>query len=212
MGGGGAAFVDVTDKLGLGPDGLAGKEKGDRLLIADLNGDGRQDILYCTPQGIILRNGPNGFTEDRGSLKVKFGGVTPILFDFNGDGKPDLVIPQANGVRLLRNDGDFKFTDVTAEAGDLAKFSGNATAVAMGDFFKKGKPDLLVACLGSTNRYFRNLGGGKFQDASHDIGLDRRILNSRAVVTGDVNKDGNVDVVFNNEGQDPFILLGEAAK
>jgi len=212
MGGGGTPFVDVTDKLGLGPEGLAGKEKGDRLLVADLNGDGRPDILYCTPQGVILRNTPNGFTEDKGSLKVKFGGVTPIVFDFNGDGKPDLVVPQSNGVRLLRNDGDFKFTDVTAEAGDLAKFTGNATAVAMGDFFKKGKPDLLVACLGSTNRYFRNLGGGKFQDASHDIGLDRRVMNSRAVVTGDVNKDGNVDVVFNNEGQEPYILLGEAAK
>ena len=80
------------------------------------------------------------------------------------------------------------------------------------DLTKKGKLDLLVACLGGTNHYFRNLGNGKFQEASADVGLDRRVLNSRAVVTGDVNKDGNADVVFNNEGQDPFILLGEAAK
>ncbi|HUR38655.1 MAG TPA: VCBS repeat-containing protein, partial [Planctomycetota bacterium] len=93
-----------------------------------------------------------------------------------------------------------------------AKFTGNATAGAWLDLSKKGKLDLLVACLGGTNRYFRNLGNGKFQDASADVGLDRRVLNSRAVVTGDVNKDGNVDVVFNNEGQDPFILLGETAK
>jgi len=209
----GSPFVDVTDKMGLGPDGLAGKEKGDRLLVADLNGDGRQDVLYAAGAGIILRNTPAGFTEDRGSLKgVKFGGVTPLVQDFNGDGKPDLVVPQANGLKVFRNDGNFVFTDITAETGDLAKFTGNATAVAWVDLFKKGKLDLLVACLGGTNHYYRNLGNGKFQDASHDIGLDRRVLNSRAVVTGDVNKDGVVDVVFNNEGQDPFILLGDAAR
>jgi len=199
--------------VGLGPDGLAGKEKGDRLLVADLNGDGRQDVFYAAGPGIILRNTPTGFTEDRGSLKgVKFGGVTPLVQDFNGDGKPDLVVPQADGLKVFRNDGNFVFTDITAETGDLAKFTGNATAVAWVDLFKKGKLDLLVACLGGTNHYYRNLGNGKFQDASHDIGLDRRVLNSRAVVTGDVNKDGVVDVVFNNEGQDPFILLGDAAR
>ena len=209
----GTAFVDVSDKVALGPDGLAGKEKGDRLLVADLNGDGRQDILYTAGAGIILRNTPNGFTEDRGSLKgVKFGGVTPVIQDFNGDGKPDILVPQANGVKLFRNDGNFAFADITAETGDLAKFSGNATAAAWVDLSKKGKVDLLVACLGGTNRFYRNLGNGKFQDASHDIGLDRRVLNSRAVVTADVNKDGAVDVVFNNEGQDPFILLGEVAR
>jgi len=213
MGAQGTPFVDVTDKVGLGPDGLAGREKGDRLLVGDLNGDGRADILYAAGPGIILRNTPNGFTEDRGSLRgVKFGGVTPVLQDFNGDGKPDLLVPQANGVKLYRNDGNFVFTDVTAESGDLAKFTGHATAGAWVDLSKKGKLDLLIACLGGTNHFYRNLGNGKFQEASAEIGLDRRVLNSRAVVTGDVNKDGNVDVIFNNEGQDPFILLGEAAK
>lgn len=211
-GGVGTPFVDVTDKMGLGPDGIAGKEKGDRLLVADLNGDGRADVLFTAGPGIILRNLPNGFTEDRGSLKVKFGGVTPVIQDFNGDGKPDLLVPQANGLKLLRNDGNFVFTDVTNDSGDLAKFTGNATAAAWTDLFKKGRLDLVVACLGGTNRYFRNLGNGKFQDASHEVGFDRRVLNSRAVVTGDVNKDGVVDVIFNNEGQDPFILLGDAAR
>jgi hypothetical protein len=212
IGGGGSPFTDVTDKVGLGPDGLAGNVKGDRLLVADFNGDGRADILYMAGPGIILRNTPNGFTEDRGSLKIKCGGVTPVAYDFNGDKQLDLLVPQDGGLKLFRNDGNFKFTDITAESGDLAKFTGNATSAVFVDLFKKGKTDLLVGVLGGTNRYYRNLGNGKFQDASHDIGLDRRILNSRAVVTGDVNKDGVVDVIFNNEGQDPFILLGDAAK
>jgi hypothetical protein len=208
-GGGGAPFVDVTDKAGLGPDGLAGREKGDHLLVADFNGDGRPDILYSAAGGILLRNLPTGITEDRGAIKYKPGGVTPAAADMDGDGDLDVFVPQAGGGKLYRNDGNWKFTDVTAESGELSKMAGQGTAAAWVDLFKKGKPDLLVACLGGSNRYFRNQGGGKFTDASKDLGLDRVVLNSRAVTGGDVNKDGVVDVVFNNEGQDPFILLGD---
>ena len=211
-GAGATPFVDVTDKVGLGPDGLAGKEKGDHLLVADFNGDGRPDVLYSAGTGVFLRNTPNGFTEDRGSIKYKAGGVAPAAGDMDGDGKIDLFVPQPNGGKLFRNNGDWKFTDVTADSGDLAKFTGHATAAVWVDFGKKGKPDLLIGCMGGSNKLFRNLGGGKFKDATADVGLDRKVLNSRAVAFGDVNKDGVLDVIFNNEGQDPFILLGEATK
>jgi hypothetical protein len=207
-GGGGPPWVDVTEKVGLGPDGLAGRDKGDHLLVADFNGDGRPDVLYSAGPGIFLRNTPGGFTEDRGSLKVKMGGVIPAAADMDGDGDLDLFVPQPNGGKLYRNDGNWKFTEI-ADTGDLAKFTGHATSAAWVDLYKKGKPDLLVACLGGSNKYFRNLGGGKFQDATAQIGLDHRILNSRCVAVGDVNKDGIFDVAFNNEGQDPFILLGD---
>ncbi len=205
----GTPFQDVTEKAGLGPDGPVGRLKGDHLLVADLNGDGRQDLFYSTPEGTFLRNTPNGFTLDRGSLKCKFGGVRPAFGDFDGDGDIDLFVPQENGAKLFRNDGQWKLTEVTAQSGDLAKFAAHATDGAWVDLFKKGRPDLLVSCIGSPNRYFRNLGAGKFQEATGEVGLHRRVLNSRAVAAGDVNKDGVMDVVFNNEGQDPFILLGD---
>jgi hypothetical protein len=211
-GAGGPPFTDVSEKMGLGPDGVGGRDKGDHLLVADFNGDGRPDVLYSAGTGIFLRNTPNGFTEDRGSIKFKTGGVIPAAADMDGDGKIDLFIPQPGGGKLYRNEGNWKFTDITAESGDLAKFTGHATAAAWVDFGKKGKPDLLIACLGGANRLFRNLGGGKFKDATAEVGFDRKVMNSRAVAFGDVNKDGAVDIIFNNEGQDPFILLGEPTK
>jgi hypothetical protein len=208
----GPPFIDVSEKMGLGPDGLASRDKGDYLLVADFNGDGRPDVLYCAGTGIFLRNTPNGFTEDRGAIKFKTGGVVPAAADMDGDGKIDLFIPQPGGGKLYRNEGNWKFTDITAESGDLAKFSGHATSAAWVDFAKKGKPDLLIACLGGPNRLYRNLGGGKFKDATAEVGLDRRVMNSRAVAFGDVNKDGALDIIFNNEGQEPFIILGEPTK
>ncbi len=208
----GAPFEDATAKAGLGPDGLGGSLKGDHLLVADFNGDGRQDALYSAGDGAFLRNTPGGFTLDGGSVRYRAGGVVPAAGDFDGDGDLDLFVPQAGGGRLFRNDGNWKFADVTAESGDLAKLSGNAVAAEWSDLFKKGKPDLLVACLGAPNRYFRNLGGGKFKDAGAEIGLGGRVMNSRRVAAADVNKDGIWDVVFNNEGQDPFILLGDPTR
>jgi hypothetical protein len=208
----GPPFEDLTEKAGFGPDGRAGNVKGDHLFVADLNGDGRQDVFYSAGEGILLKNIAGGMMEDRGILKHKTGGVIPAFADMDGDGDLDVFIPQSGGAKLYRNDGNWKFTDVTAEAGDLAKFDGRGTSAAWADLFKKGKPDLLVTCLGGPNRYYRNLGGGKFKEAGADIGLNRRVMNSRVVAAADVNKDGIFDVVFNNEGQEPFILLGDPTR
>src|SRR5207249_10806786 len=93
------------------------------------------------------------------------GKAGPVFADFNNDGKPDLVIPQKGGIKLFRNDGKGQFTDVTAKAGDLAKFTGWATSAAWGDFDNDGHLDLVVSCLKGPNRFFRNKGDGTFEDA-----------------------------------------------
>ena len=208
----GPPFVDVTDAAGLGPQGRAGSVKGDHLLVADFDKDGRSDVLYSAAEGVVLLNRAGGFLENRGALRYETGGVVPSAADIDGDGDLDLAVPQARGVRIFRNDGNMAFADGTPASGDLAGFGGRAVSVAWVDLFKRGKPDLIVGCLGGANRYFRNLGNGAFQDASAEIGLDRQVLNTRGVVAADVNKDGVWDVVFNNEGREPFILLGDAAR
>ncbi len=71
-----------------------------------------------------------------------------------------------------------------------------------------GHPDLVVGCLRTHNRFFRARGDGTFEDASEAIGLDQRVFNTQAVCLTDLNGDGVLDMVFNNEGQESVALLG----
>jgi hypothetical protein len=206
-------FEEVSDEVGLGADGIAGKLKGDHLAVADVNADGRADFLYGAGGGLIVLNTPRGFALVRDSgLRYRSAGVVPAFGDFDGDGRPDLFVPQRGRCRLFRNAGRGRFADVTARAGDLAKPVGRATCAAWADLDNSGRPGLLVGCLGAPNRYFRSNGNGTFADATEQIGLDRRIFNTRGLCVVDINKDGVPDVVFNNEGQSAAALLGSPAR
>lgn len=203
------AFEDVSTQVGLGPDGLGSTVKGDTLTVCDIDGDGRPDFLYGAGSGLLVRNMPTGFVEVKDSgIACKFGRVGPVFADFDNDGAPDLFVPQNGTSKLFRNDGKGRFVDVTEKAGDLARPIGQATSAAWGDFDNDGHLDLVVGCLRSVNRFFRNKGDGTFEDATEAIGLHQRIFNTQAVCLVDLNNDGALDMVFNNEGQDSAVLLG----
>jgi hypothetical protein len=207
-------FEDVSERAGLGPDGAAGRLRGDHLATADVDGDGRMDFLYSAGEGVLVLNTPRGFVEARdGGIRYRAGHVTPVFGDFDGSGKPGLFVPQPQGPsKLFRNDGKGRFTDVTASAGDLARPLGQAVGAAWVDLEKRGKPDLVVACLRGPNLFFRNLGGGRFADAGESLGFYQRAFHSRGIAALDLNKDGVGDLVFVNEGAEPVALLGDPAR
>jgi hypothetical protein len=211
---GGPAFEDVSERVGLGPDGAAGRLRGDHLAVADADGDGRPDFLYSAGEGILVLNTPRGFAEARESgIRYRAGRVTPAFGDFDGDGKPDLFVPQPQGPsKLFRNEGKGRFADVTPASGDLARPCDGACGAAWVDLNKRGRPDLLVGCLRAPNLYFRNLGGGRFEEASASLGFCQRVHNSRGIAALNLNKDGVWDLVFVNEGAEPIALLGDPAR
>ncbi len=209
----GNLFEDVSEKAGLGPDGAAGWTRGDHLAVADANGDKRPDFLYSAGEGVLVLNTPGGFVEAKDSgLKYRPGRVGPAFGDFNGDGAPDLFVPQDGVSKLFRNDGKGKFADVTANSGDLGKPMGRATCAAWVDFDGRGRLDLLVGCVGGPNRFFRNLGGVKFDDAGDALGLYQKVHHTRGAAAVDLNKDGVWDLVFANEGAEPAAFLGDPAR
>jgi hypothetical protein len=206
-------FEDVSTVAGLGREGIGAGLKGDTLTVCDVNGDGRPDFLYGAGSGMLVINttseGKIRFVHDAGSgIAFQTDKAGPIFGDFDNDGHPDLFVPQKGGCKLFRNNGQGKFVDVTARSGDLAGFSGWAACATWGDFNNDGHLDLMVGCLKGTNRFFRNKGDGTFEDATEAVGLHQRVFNTQAICLVDLNGDGALDVILNNEGQESAVLLG----
>jgi hypothetical protein len=208
----GQAFEDVSEKVGLGPKGIGADLKGDSLTVSDVNGDGRPDFLYGAGNGILVLSSKNDkgepiFVEAKNSgISFTPGKINPVFADFDKDGHPDLLVPQKTGLKLFRNDGKGKFTDVTEKSG-LARTSYWATSAAVGDVDNDGHLDIVVGCLKGSNRYFRGKGDGTFEDASEEVGLTQKIFNTQAVSLVDLKNRGVLDFIFNNEGQDSVVLL-----
>jgi hypothetical protein len=132
------------------------------------------------------------------------------FFDLEGDGDQDIVFINSmpwNGSanapthRLYANDGTGSFTDVTSGSG--LDFSSYGMGVATGDFDGDGKTDLFITGVNApglppANRLLWNIGGGKFQDVTHEIGI--RVTNtwSTSAAFVDFDRDGDLDLFVCN--------------
>jgi hypothetical protein len=123
-------------------------------------------------------------------------------FDYNGDGRIDVLF--LNGAplgqarqdppptcRLYRNDGAWKFTDVTREAG-LA-VTCYALGVAVADYDNDGDPDVFLNNFGR-NLLFRNRGNGTFEDVTARAGVAGEEHVGAGTCFFDADADGDVDL------------------
>ena len=131
------------------------------------------------------------------------------LFDFDNDGYQDILFVNSTywpwkiqdekkptTSALYRNEGNGKFTDVTAGSGlDISLY---AMGAAVGDYDNDGNVDVFISCVGA-NHLFRNLGNGKFKDVTAEAGvagLEKEWSTAAAWV--DIDNDGDLDLFVAN--------------
>ena len=209
---GDGTFADVTAAAGL-PTTFPSANAG---LFADFDNDGDKDFLltgFTEGSRLFANRGDGTFSDVTAEAGLGRGFVTVVAAgDYDHDGLLDVYLGRyldprtelpttlfytrnSEGNSLLRNEGDLKFRDVTAEAG--VEDGGLTLGVAWGDVDDDGDLDLYVANDFGRNALFSNLGDGTFSDVTEQSGaLDFGFGMSASF--GDVDDDGDLDLYVSN--------------
>jgi len=136
-----------------------------------------------------------------------------ITFDYNRDGLLDIYIgyfgnyldgklpnlsrrnENATPNKLYRNEGDFRFTEVTMNSG--TDNSGWTQALGHTDLDGDGWQDIIVGNDFGINAYLRNEGNGRFVDIASELGVHKPSFTMNVGIA-DLNKDFFPDIYISN--------------
>lgn len=233
---GDATFEDVSLKAGILKSGA---RYGLGAIAADFNNDGWQDIYVACDQtpSLLYENKRNGTFVERGvEAGVAYNvdgalqsGMGVAVADVDANGFLDIVKTNFSGdlpSLYLNEDGRF-FKDTARDAG-LGAHQLLGWGAAFVDVDEDGLPDLVIANghvypeldrsnLGERYRQlsllYRNVGGGKFTDATALAGEPFATPRAaRGLATGDLDGDGRPEIVIVNMNAPPTILRNESAR
>ena len=125
--------------------------------------------------------------------------------DYDNDGDEDLFLSTDGQNRLMRNDGNDKFTDVSLQVGLSQVF--NTTGCAFGDLDNDGDLDLFIVTTVNTDPDFlyENLGASSnynFQLIPNTTSNISNLSSVRGMSLLDFNRDNLLDIYVNANGQD----------
>ena len=208
------------------------------VLPGDFDEDGWTDVyIACdSSPSILFRNNRDGTFSDEGLLSgtalnadgKEQGGMGADAGDFDGDGRMDIVKTNfdADIPSLYRNEGDGLYADLAIQAGLGVNTHFVGWGVAFLDFDHDGRQDLLMANghvypeadnLGGNSRFrqsknvYWNTGQGGFVDVSAHAGPGVTAARSgRGAAFGDLDNDGDIEIVVNNLDSPPSLLVNRA--
>ena len=177
------------------------------VALADLNGDGRPDMVVASQNAnavsVLLNTTPPGATSPSFSANTSFGvGQSPFgvaLADLNGDGRLDVVTANRDSgdasVRLNTTPPGPGTPSFAATVGFPA--GANSVGVALADLNGDGKPDVVVAnVLSSFVSTFLNITATGALTPSFSARTEVSLASgSTSVALPDVNGDGKPDIV-----------------
>ena len=146
----------------------------------------------------------NVLTEERGiTNQIYMNGSGVALGDVDGDGWVDIYLCGLDSPnKLFRNLGQWRFEDVTANAG-VGLNDQASTGAVLADVDGDGDLDLLVNGVGTGTRLFLNDGKGHFREATAEAGLTSS-SGSMSMALADIDGDGDLDLYVTNYRIDTF--------
>jgi enediyne biosynthesis protein E4 len=226
-------FVDVTQKAGIS----AAYGNGLGVVCADFNGDDRLDIFVAndkTPNQLWINKGDGTF-EDTALISgtaydedgKEHAGMGVTAADFDDDGREDIFISNITGEThmLYQNQGRGAFRDATKLYGlgaSTIPFTGFGTLWF--DYDNDGRLDLFIANgevrrietlhekrfpYHQRNQLFHH-DGKTYHDVTDDAGPAVNLAEvSRGAAFGDIDNDGDIDIVVSNANGPARLLLNQ---
>jgi hypothetical protein len=214
-------FSDVSAEVL--PDTLVNPTK---ILVADLNGDGREDIIFAVSPNPcdttrdqrprVWIQSPSGIFVDETQARIPDTHASSyelLLFDADGDGSPDIFIggsgcaDQSSFAHLLMNDGTGHFTDEGDSRLPHTPGEQFVSHAAAGKLDHNASEDLAVVVwpygdFQSVLAYphlWLNRGDGTFwEDTVHRFPDSLKYAFTAGVYACDLNRDSLTDLLFAN--------------